>query len=265
MSAVDDTLPLKVLCLHGAGSSGPIFKAQGRGIFRTLHNEITFDFVNAPFPSTPGPGMRPIYEDSGPFWRWQCDMSAVESFDITEDEVLAERDQVREMILRQLRKMGCGVIGIMAFSQGARVATGLLLYLERLRQVDKLAELKLPSIGFVVLNSATFPPLHLDQATEDWTKSGGRGDDASMDEGTSGLRVASERKVTIPSLHLCGSTDPWRPESEKMKADFFAGASSSVIEFTGGHQLPIRAPDTSQVVAAIRGYVRMSLGSEGIN
>jgi len=249
MPAIESPALPRILCLHGAGSSGAIFKAQGRRIFRSLRNEFSFDFIDAPFPSKPGPGMRPAYEDSGPFWRWQCDMIAVEAFDITEAEVLVERDQVRDMILGKLREMGGGVEGIMAFSQGARVATGLLLYLEKMRREGRLEELGLPDLRFAVVNSATYPPLYLDQETEDWVKSGGAGENV-----LSADAQKQKEKVTIPSLHLHGSTDPWRPESEKMKAEFFAEVSSSRMEYTGGHQVPLREQDTSKVVTAMRNF-----------
>jgi predicted esterase len=228
----------QVLCLHGAGSSGAIFKAQGRRIFHPLRDLLSFNFASAPFASKPGPGMRPAYEDSGPFWRWHCDMMAIDAFDITETEVLQERDNVRQLILNILKDNERPVVGIMAFSQGARVATGLLLYLERLGHQGKLANAGLPRLQFAVLSSATYPPLYLDQETEDWVRAGGLE-----------LIRSQNHKVSLPTLHLHGSVDPWRPESEKMKAEFFAETTSSVVVFTGGHQLPVRADDASKVVS----------------
>lgn len=158
--AAPTSLP-KILCLHSAGSSAAIFKVQGRRIFPPLRKDFTFEFVDAPFASKPGPGILPTYGDSGPFWRWQCDIQAIEGFDISEVEVWQERDKVREQILGKLREMGDSVIGILAFSQGARVATGLLLYLEKLRLENKVEELLLPKLRFAVINSATYPPLYL--------------------------------------------------------------------------------------------------------
>jgi predicted esterase len=225
----------KILCLHAAGSSAAIFKVQGRRIFPALRNEFSFEFVDAPFTSKPGPGMGP-FEDSGPFWRWHCDLSATVGFDITEVEVAEERDVARNMLLNKLRDMGSGVVGIIALSQGARIATGLLLYIERLKQEQRFAELGLPDIKFAVINSSTYPPLYLDQETEDWATSGSK----------------PNRKVSIPTLHLHGSTDPWRPESEKMQSDFYAEASTEVLVFNGGHQVPLGVPDTSKVISYIQ-------------
>jgi hypothetical protein len=71
------------------------------------------------------------------------------------------------MILGKLREMGGSVEGIIAFLQGARVATGLLLYLKKMRREGRLKELGLPDLRFAVINSAMYPLLYLDQETED--------------------------------------------------------------------------------------------------
>lgn len=221
-----ETLP-KVLCIHGAGSSGAIFRVQGRKIFSALRNEFQFVFVDAPFQSTAGPGMRPVFENSGPFYRWQCDMSASEAFDITEDEVKEESVKVRTYLENQLLKQDGGpFVGVMAFSQGARVATGLLMYLEKKRREGRT---DFPDMKFAIVNSATYPPLYFDDGI-----------------------TASPGRLMIPSLHLQGSSDPWKPESEKMRQEFFSQASSTVIEFTGQHQVPIAQKDTDKVVTATR-------------
>jgi hypothetical protein len=60
------------------------------------------------------------------------------------------------------------------------------------------------------------------------------------------------KAVSIPSIHLHGSQDPWRSESEMLAADFFDEHSSTIIEYTGGHQVPIQEKDTSRIVLAIR-------------
>lgn len=206
--------------------------------------------------------MRPVYEDSGPFWRWQCDMLAAEAFDITEDEVLAERDEVRETVLRMLRNTNVGdggeFVGVMAFSQGARVVTGLLLYIEKMRREGRLAKLGLPELKFAVINSATYPPLFLDSETESWVTGGKlietspNASETALSAGETWLPPNKKAKVIIPTLHLHGSTDPWRPESEKMKVEFFTESESTIIEYTGGHQVPVREQDTSKIIIAMR-------------
>jgi predicted esterase len=235
--SIKSQLP-RILCLHGAGSSGNIFRAQGRKIFQSLRHEFQFVFVDAPFPSTAGPGMYPTYADSGPFFRWQCDLSASSSFDITEEEVLAETEKVWQSLEAQLCSPGGGpFVGVMAFSQGARVATGLLLHLEKKRDQHCSG---LPKIKFIIVNSATYPPLLFESESD-------LGDalDASLDRN-------SFKKVSISSIHIEGSNDPWNPESVKMREEYFDQQLSTVIPFVGGHQVPVTDKDADEITVAIR-------------
>ncbi|KAF3480346.1 citrinin biosynthesis oxidoreductase CtnB [Arthroderma uncinatum] len=246
----------RVLCLHGAGSSGAIYRVQGRKLFHPLRREFQFVFVDAPFPSTAGPGMYPAYADSGPFFRWQCDMSAASSFDITEEEVNAETEKVWKHLEVQLRSSNGGpFVGLMAFSQGARVATGLLLHLEEKRR-NECSDL--PEIKFIILNNATYPPLFFD--LESWATDSADGSwaDDSSDRSTDG-RSSGERRVAIPSIHTQGLNDPWRPESEKMRVTYFEEDCSIVMPFTGGHQMPALDREANTIVDAIRKVASQTL------
>jgi pimeloyl-ACP methyl ester carboxylesterase len=245
----------KILCIHGAGSSGAIFRVQGRKVFHALRGEFQFVFVDAPFRSTAGPGMRPVFEDSGPFYRWQCDLSAAASFDITEEEIKEETRKVREYLESQLRSSENNTgrfVGVMAFSQGARVATGLLLYLEKKRREGRL---DMPHMKFTILNSATYPPLFVDDQSIG-TADSPAGNSTDIISRSS---YQSLDKVNIPSIHIQGTNDPWHSESEKMRADFFDEALSTVIKFDGGHQVPVVDNDTNKIVAAIRQIAAQTL------
>lgn len=225
----------RILCLHGAGSNAAIFRVQGRKIFSGLRDDFQFEFVESPFTSAPGPGME-LFADSPPFYRWQCDMGASLSFDITADEIDSERDKVKELLLETLLSNKVAddgkppIVGIMAFSQGARVATGLLLHMARLyaqRQGDKYHR-----IQFAIICNATYPPLFLEhQMTPD----------------------TDRRTVAIPTLHLHGSDDPWRPESEEMLANFYDQEHANAIVFQGKHQLPLLQTDVGKILVSIRG------------
>lgn len=161
--------------------------------------------------------MRPVFEDSGPFWRWQCDQSACEAFDISAAEVAAERDQVRRLLEAILaeqhaaKKVLPPFVGVMGFSQGARLATTLLLHASNPSKEWAIKEIDLK---FGIINSVTYPYLPL------------LGGTAEVDQ-----------NVTVPTIHLHGLIDPWRPESEKTLAEFFIPERSILIEYMGGHQV----------------------------
>lgn len=109
------------------------------------------------------------------------------------------------------------------------------------------------------MNSATYPPLFLDDEPVGLVDStAGSSAEVSSTHPTDSVLSRTDRplvkgnKVNIPSIHLQGSIDPWRPESVRLRADFYDELSSSVIEFAGGHQLPVAERDTNKVVVAIR-------------
>lgn len=170
-SSTDKKLP-RILCFHGGGSSGSIFRIQARKIEQTLRHHFRFVFINGPFKSVAGPGILPIFEGSGPYHRWHCDVSAASVFDITEAEIAAERRTVCEYLYRLLRiEDGAPFVGVMGFSQGTRVATGLLLeqqlqaqqqqQQQRQWQKNHKDDLRPPPLRFAVLLGGTYPPLPL--------------------------------------------------------------------------------------------------------
>ena len=65
----DLSLP-RILCLHGGGVTGAIFRAQFRSFLRALDTRFRFVFVDAPFLCDEGVGVAPVYSDWGPFRRW---------------------------------------------------------------------------------------------------------------------------------------------------------------------------------------------------
>ncbi|KAK1755946.1 family of serine hydrolases 1 [Echria macrotheca] len=59
---------MRVLCLHGQGTSAHIFKSQTVSLRAKLDKSYQFDFVDAPFHCSPAPGVRVIFESG--HWAW---------------------------------------------------------------------------------------------------------------------------------------------------------------------------------------------------
>lgn len=58
---------MRVLGLHGMGTSGSIFASQTESFRARLPQTFTFDFLDAPFPSAPAPGIEVFYPDTNYF------------------------------------------------------------------------------------------------------------------------------------------------------------------------------------------------------
>lgn len=117
-----------IACFHGGGSNATIFQIQCHRLAEKLKGKFKFVFFDAPFECAPGPGVLPAFKDKAPFRTW---------FTVDEDdEVLTDGsgfdgsncdglDRVK-ILMRNVAPLG-NWVAVMGFSQGTRVAAGLLL------------------------------------------------------------------------------------------------------------------------------------------
>ncbi|KAE8154022.1 serine hydrolase FSH [Aspergillus avenaceus] len=267
-----------ILCLHGAGTNSSIFQLQARRIVATLQSSFRFIFIDAPFGSPPGPGVHPAFTDLGPFYRWHCDSNVIDEFDITLEDVERERWQVRDLIASHIKSEratgGPGIVGVMAFSQGTRVATGLCLDKELSRGIE-----------FAILIGGTFPSLELTASTpshDDGYESGGmiwfeydaydKGLESlyrSPSSSSSSLTGSSSSPtpstapssadgnewniypVNIPSIHVQGTADPWRSEGDRLRETYYNPDLTTVLKFRGRHQVPTGTPEANIIAESV--------------
>jgi predicted esterase len=215
-----------ILCLHGGGTNKSIFEIQTIRIQRVLSEHFEFVFLSAPFDSGPGPDVLPSFEGCGPFFRWTLDRGPAETPE--ETKVLLSR-----LAKEQIMKDGRGFVGVLGFSQGARLATGLLLEQQLGKGIDWG-----DGLGFGVICNGTSPPLtsHLSKEEKD-------------------------TKIAIPTLHLVGLRDPWREESRRLRVVHCEEEQAAILEFDVGHRLPILPEDNAKLAAVI---LRMHSETSGI-
>jgi predicted esterase len=209
----------RILCLHGGGASAIIFRIQTYRLRRQLQQHFRFIFIDAPHESTPGPGVLPVFEGAGPFFEWA-------SWQHTEDGRTAEAREtaVVELLDRALAQQEDGeapFVGIMGFSQGARVAAGLLLRKQNPAARDS-------HLRFGVLLAGTYPPI------------------CPPSPSTSHRNV-----IRVPTVHMHGSDDPHLAESKTLLAESCDLAVASLMEFKGGHHLPASPDDTKRLAEMI--------------
>jgi pimeloyl-ACP methyl ester carboxylesterase len=269
----------RILCLHGGGSSAEIFRIQSRHIRYALRHRFRFVFADAPFESSAGPGILPVFEEIGPYYRWYCGVSASSAFDITGSKIAAERRTVREYLEKLLSdEDGEPFVGVMGFSQGTMVATGLLL--DQQQRQDREG---LPHLKFAVLLCGTYPPLLLTDpippndtplttiegsestaaAAPPLASSGGelspdkihRSDNSFLSPPPSYGKMSGAKShyLRIPSVHAHGLKDPWLSEGRSLLTNCYEARYATLVEFQGGHHIPLARQDIDELSRAIIG------------
>jgi len=209
-----------ILCLHGYGTNAAILRYQLRQLTQTLGNTFRFVFVEGPFHvQNPGPGVPSTFMDARPFRRWHSDKTLAAVFGVSDGTLREERLQVRQLLhdtLQRERDAGAGIIGLMAFSQGAGLAAALCLDEELGRNIQ-----------FAVIICALYPAVSL--AEED------------------GTAVAS-RLIKIPSIHVQGKADTWKGQGTKVLQQYFEPANVKRIELSIGHEVPSKPKDAAVII-----------------
>ena len=209
-----------ILCLHGSGTSGDIFTIQTIRLQRELSQQFRLVFLDAPFEVPPGPGVLPVFEGLGPYLAWtkHGDKSAERAEETTR--------VLQRAIAEQISTTGKHFVGVMGFSEGARVASGLLLQQEQQELEGK--QKRENGFLFGIFLMGTSPPLMPNSPSLDGVQ-----------------------RISIPTLHVLGTDDPWRESSRRLWQNYSEPAFARLIELPAGHHLPVPAEDTRQVAAAI--------------
>ena len=248
----------RILCLHGGGVTGQVFRLQCRALIQRLGHKFRFCFVDGPFVSAPGPGMIPTYRDYEPFrrWlRWTPDHPDPGPLPIVEkiDEALQEA-MARDDCLGATGKW----VALMGFSQGAKVCASLLL-----RQQIRAARLGEKRAGsqfkFAILLAGRAPLVTLDPELTDSLAL------VDANEITTGafaqvsgaFMQGSEHILRLPTLHVHGMKDPGIVWHRQLLDDYCKPGSARLVEWDGDHRVPIKTKDVAIVSEEI-----LSLGRE---
>ncbi|ETN40541.1 uncharacterized protein HMPREF1541_04818 [Cyphellophora europaea CBS 101466] len=241
-----DSRPI-ILCLHGGGSTSTVFKIQCRRLIWTLGGQFKFLFAQAPHEGDPGHGMLPVFESCAPFYRWvtrrwRLGDGSVEPTPV--EEIRLVDQALDNAVEREAGSEGWKrVVGLIGFSQGARLVGGLLL-----RQ--KLWEKTHPGeeenckwqIKFGVVVGGPFPPIAMsDQAEEE----------------------QYELLRQVPTVHAWGHDDHVRTGCVEM----LKVCESDVcfeMQFEGGHHMPLKDVEAKDLCDLIMAAWYASGGSYGV-
>ncbi|PSS22193.1 hypothetical protein M430DRAFT_98819 [Amorphotheca resinae ATCC 22711] len=231
-----------ILCLHGGGTNEAIFQIQTMRIQNALTPYFQFVFLSAPFESAPGPDVLPVFEGCGPYFRWVPETSSSSSSSsAAQEEMPIETKKLLNRIAQEQRaKDGRGFVGVLGFSQGARLAAGLLLEQQQLGGTG--GGLDCGEFAFGILCNGVCPPL------------------------TSSASAHTQKiKIKIPTLHVIGLEDPWREESRKLMTDYCDPKYAVCLQFGVGHRFPVLKDDTEKVAKEILRLHGETLGRNLVN
>lgn len=240
----------RILCLHGGGTNARIFKAQCRVIERTLKPHFRFAYAEAPYECEPGPDVVSVYADYGPFKRWLRWLPEHKELD---------DGTTREDIMRNIQaamdaddKLGASGpwVGLLGFSQGAKLAASLLF--QHQKRAEKFGEAKAGSTWkFAVLLAGRAPLVCLDPDTFSSTML-----NSPSQIGLSGppdlMDAASEdHLLSLPSIHVHGLYDPGLDLHRDLLENYCDGDTVRVLEWEGGHRVPLKGTDVNPLVEYI--------------
>ena len=301
---------MKILCLHGQGTSGAIFKSQtgeykppfhiwemsntifalcARHLTIPIHNSAafraklppsyTFDFVDAPFPCAPAPGIDVLFASAGTYTWWPTPSVSL----------------IRGSHRRLLDHLAEGgpYDALCCFSQGCSLALSFLLY--HARESGSQEPLPFRSVVFIC-GGVPFPVLEdlgvgvserarevSDATVRVMKEKAGRlawaagnlgevrlGRTPGLWDDTSDLvhdpavmpeeggdvfgidfgEVGEELRVGIPTVHIYGAKDPRWPSS--MQLACFC-RDRKMFDHGGGHDIPRSTEVSERIAELIRG------------
>ncbi|KAL4745816.1 hypothetical protein BDW72DRAFT_210978 [Aspergillus terricola var. indicus] len=281
----DSTLHLpRILCLHGGGTNARIFHSQCRVLRARLSPHFRLVFAEAPFPSAPGPDVVSVYAGWGPFKAWFPLGSAAQraGANLTAayahaqgrsgDAVRIDDDPaVHDFAIQSIRKAienamnqddGLGAtgdwVGVLGFSQGAKMAASLLLQQQREHEAERESRdwgrarvqttksRRNVDYRFAVLLAGRAPMVSLSQSDEDEP-------DSLLTDTSYGTAFSFgfEPALYLPTIHVHGLKDPGLPLHRDLLDCGCEYGSTKLIEWEGGHRVPIKSQDVIPVVHAM--------------
>ena len=236
----EETLELpRILCLHGGGVTGDVFRAQSRALIKHLP-DFRLVFADGPFFCDPGPGIVPVYEDYGPFRRWLRWLP--EHPEIDNESAIEECMYNIETCKREDEGEGPWV-GIMGFSQGAKM-TSSLLYDQQIR-LQKTGKAE-TDYKFGVLLAGRSPIVSFSEYSDHpaLVKAG------QISEGFD-YPGKSPHILRIPTIHVHGLNDGGLHLHRKMLNQYHDPRTTTVIEWDGNHRVPLKLTDVKPITEAI--------------
>ncbi|KAF2240037.1 putative phospholipase/carboxylesterase [Viridothelium virens] len=224
----------KVACFHGGGSNSEVFNIQAIRLQNIVAKEIEFVYFNGPFESNPGPGVLPVFEDYGPFWSWikNRQLSWGEDDGSGFDSVGTDGLH-RAWKMMESRAPREDWVGVMGFSQGTRMAGGLLLDQQRRAARNESNGFKL-RFGIMCMGGGS--PL----VTKEYKTTNEQAENANFE------------LITLPTLHLHGLKDEYLGYGRRQKENYYSPDTSTLCEIEYHHAMPWNQEDLERFSGLVK-------------
>ncbi|MCJ1460145.1 hypothetical protein MMC28_010524 [Mycoblastus sanguinarius] len=251
-SLSNSTLSLpRLLCLHGGGTNARIFHCQTRALRAQLNPYFRLCFADAPFVcQSAGPDITTVYETFKPFRRWLRWLTVHPEIE-TKTAVKEVEAAIEAAITEDNAKGATGEwVGILGFSQGAKVAGSLLL--RQQGRADR-GERSRVRFKFAVLMAGSGPLVSLEP---DSGVLPGLGDAAQIKGVTPWEGMNGEHILRLPTIHVHGIGDPGLELHRQLLEQYCEQGSARLVEWDGNHRVPIKKNDVAAVVEQILDVAR---------
>ena len=243
----------RLLWLHGGGVNGSIFEAQSRAVLRHLSHSFRPVFAEGPFLCDPHSDVVVVYGSYAPFRRWLRWLP--EHPDIDDDSVIDEIGySIRTAMENDDRAGGRGEwVGLVGFSQGAKLAASLLLEQQTRheRNVGSDGPIGVPGLrwrfGILLAGRAPLSNLNPDILTMPELVLAGALSEGFMFPSDSKY----EAMLRVPTLHVHGLQDPGLALHRQLLHKYCDDESTTLVEWDGGHRMVLKSGDVGKVVSAI--------------
>lgn len=256
----------RILCLHGGGSNARIFEAQCRRINAALKSHFRLVFVDAPFFSQAGPDVTSVYADWGPFRRWL--RWTPDHPELSPEEAMAEIDNAIARTMEEDNRKGATGewVGLLGFSQGAKMCASLLLRqqmrMKKLGNGPRLGKYKRgPEFRFAVIMAGRGPLVSLDEElimTPRLHNAASMSMERLNSSGWFSNRSGWDDVVQIPTIHVHGLQDPGLDRHQEFLQDYFEEDTTRLVVWDGNHRVPLKSGDVAAVVDAIMDFARQT-------
>ncbi|KAL2824316.1 serine hydrolase FSH [Aspergillus cavernicola] len=237
----------RIACFHGSGSNASIYEIQCSFLSTLLADTFTLEFFDGPFLRSAGPGVLPAFADYGPYKSW-FDTRADRDRDRYSGDGSGYDELGRDGVERVWRLMeeraagdGGEWVGVMGFSQGSRVAGGLLLDQQRRKKEGDTNGVVNISVQFGVLCMGGGAPMESEVAYK-------------LSE--------PDNVVRIPTLHMHGLKDEFLQFGREQHAKYFDRDTATLYEINYHHAMPWVKAEAEELARLIKEMYAKTKGPE---